>query len=78
MFDCILESGNQALILGEVVGLVAEVLAAGGNFVPGLVLDHDAISGRARVSAGSAVAVRDKIVSWRLRAGRWEKISNRG
>jgi hypothetical protein len=33
MLECVFKRGNQALILGEVVGLVSEVLAERGNFL---------------------------------------------
>jgi hypothetical protein len=54
------------LIFGEVVGLVAEVFAEGGDFVSGLILNDDAEAGGAGIAAGSAVAVRDQIVVGRV------------
>src|SRR5260370_30014040 len=62
MLQSVFEGGDQALILGEVVGLVAEVFAEMGDFVSGLILDYYAIAGGAGVAAGSAVAVGDEEV----------------
>ncbi len=62
MLDGVFEGSDQALILGEVVGLVAEVFAEVGDFFPRLVLNHYAVAGGAGVAAGSAVAMGDEVV----------------
>ncbi len=72
MLQSVFEGGDQALILGEVVGLVAEVFAEMGDFFSGLILDYYAVAGGAGVAAGSAVAVGDQVVGGRgWRGGRF-------
>ena len=66
MLEGVFESCNQALILGEVVGLVAEVFAEMGDFSSRLILDYDAITGRAGIAARAAVAVSDEVVLGRI------------
>src|SRR5580692_5128398 len=58
----VFESGDQALILGEIVGLVAEVFAELRDFSSGLILDDDAVASGAGIAAGAAVAVCDQVV----------------
>ena len=69
MLDGVFEGGDQSLIFGEVVGLVAEIFAEGRDFFSGFVLDDDAVSGGAGVAAGAAVAVSDQVVRGRSFAG---------
>ena len=66
MLEGILQRGNQALILGEVVGLVAEVLAERGNFLSSFILDHDPIAGRPGIAARAAIAVSDQMALGRF------------
>ncbi len=62
--DRIFESSDQSLIFGEIVGLVTKIFAKLSNFASRLILNDDSIAGRPRISAGSAVAVRDEVVFW--------------
>ena len=71
VLDRILERCNQTLVFGEIVGLVAEILAERGNFLSSLILNHDSVTRRARIPARSAVAVCDQIVLGSL--GRWRR-----
>jgi len=50
------------LIFREVVGLMAEILAQRGNFLAGLIFDHDSISGRSGVPARAAVTMCDQVM----------------
>jgi hypothetical protein len=59
VLDGVFEGGDEALIFGEVVGLVAEVFAEGADFVSGLVLNDYAEASGSGVAAGSAIAVGD-------------------
>jgi hypothetical protein len=70
MLNGIFEGCDQALILGEIVGLVAEILAEMGDLLPGLILNYYAITGRPRVAARAAVAVGDEVVLRRIFATR--------
>jgi hypothetical protein len=36
-----------------------------------LILDDYAVTGRARIAAGSAIAVRDEVILWRIVTGRF-------
>src|ERR1022692_2359277 len=78
MLESIFEGRDQALILGEVVGLVAEVLAEMGDFVSRLILNDYAIAGRARVTARATVAVGDEVVLRRILAVGVEKLLGSG
>src|SRR5260370_2362652 len=69
MLQSVFKGGDQDLILGEVVGLVAKVFGEMGDFVSGLILDYYAIAGGGGVAAGSAVAVGDEVVGGRGFAG---------
>src|SRR5580704_2940095 len=66
MLNRVLEGCDQALILGEIVGLVAQVLAEMGDLPSGLILDHHAVACGAGVAARAAVAVCDQIVLGRI------------
>src|SRR5579872_1601657 len=68
MLDCIFQSSNQPLILREVVGLMAQVLAERGDLLSGFILYNDAKPGRAGVPARSSVTVRNQEVRWRILA----------
>jgi hypothetical protein len=59
VLERVFQRGNQTLILGKVVGLLSEVLAESGEFLPRLVFDDDSVAGRARISARASVAVGD-------------------
>jgi hypothetical protein len=69
VLDSVFEGGDQALILGKVVGLVAEVLAEMGDFLSGLILNYHSIAGGAGIAAGASVAVGDEVVRGRIFAG---------
>src|SRR5579863_5700231 len=58
----VFECGDQSLILGEVVGLVAEIFAERRDLFPRLILDDYAVASGAGVSASATVAVRDEVV----------------
>ena len=75
VLDRIFQSRDQALILGEIVGLVAEVLAEMGDLASGLILNDDAVASGTGVTAGAAVAVGDEVVLGRIfvRSTRWGK-----
>src|SRR5580692_10196297 len=62
MLNRVLEGCDQALILGEIVGLVAKVLAEMSDLASGLILDHHAVACGAGVAARAAVTVCDQIV----------------
>src|SRR5580700_7556982 len=70
MLNGIFEGCNQPLILGEVVGLVAEVLAEMGDLASGLILDDYPVTSGAGVAARPAVAVGDEVVLGRIFAAR--------
>ena len=57
VLDGVLKRSDQPLVLSEVVGLVAEILAESGDLASGFVLNDDAISCRARIAACAAVDV---------------------
>ena len=67
--DGILERGDQALILGKIVGLVAEVFAECGNFSSRFILNDDAVAGGSGIAACSAVAEGDEVMLGRVFAG---------
>ena len=62
VLDRILERCDQALVFGEIVGLMAEVLAERSNFRSGLILNHHSVTRRTGIPARSAVAVCDQIM----------------
>jgi hypothetical protein len=67
----VVERSQQALILGVVVGLVAEILMQGGNLLPGAIGNDDPIARRPWIAARPAVDVRNEL---RIRSDlRWEK-----
>ena len=66
------------MIFSEVVGLVAQVFAKGGDFFPGLVFDDDSVAGGPRVAASTAVAVGDEVVGGGSFAGLEERARDRG
>jgi hypothetical protein len=66
VLDGVFEGGDQALIFGEVVGLVAEVFAESGDFLSRLILKDYAEAGGTGVAAGAAVAVGDEVVVGRV------------
>ena len=71
VLDRILERGDQALVFGEIIGLMAEVLAERSNFFSSLILNYHTVARRARIPASSAVAVCDQILLGRL--GVWRR-----
>src|SRR5271169_5768838 len=70
MLNGIFEGRDQALILGEVVSLVAEVLAEMRDFLPRLILNNDAVASGAGIAARTAVAVGDQVLLGRILAMR--------
>jgi hypothetical protein len=66
MLDRIFKRSDQALILGEIVGLVAEVFAELCDFASRLILDDYAIAGWAGVAARATIAVGDQMVPRRI------------
>ena len=62
VLDGILKGRDQALIFGEIIGLVPQVLAERGDFASRFILDHDSVSCGAGIAAGSAVAVSNQVV----------------
>src|SRR5438552_7444810 len=77
----ILKSRDQSLIFGEVISLMAKILAQGRDFSPSLVVNNDAIASRAWIPARPTVAVRDQIMRRHLRrrfAKKLASIANRG
>src|SRR5215472_6632936 len=69
MFDGVFERGDQSLIFGEVIGLVAEIFAETRDLASGLVFDDDAVAGRTGIAAGPAIGVSDQIMRRRILAG---------
>jgi hypothetical protein len=69
MLESVFESCDEALILGEIVGLVTEVLAKMGDFVARLILDDNAEAGGTGVTTGAAIAVGDQVVLGRTLVG---------
>src|SRR5450759_5123499 len=57
VFGGVAEGGEESLILGVVVGPVAEVFAELGDRVAGGVVDGDTVAGGAGIAAGSAIDV---------------------
>jgi hypothetical protein len=57
IFGGVAKGGNQSLILGIVVGVVAEVFAKFGDRMSGSIVDGNTVASRPRVPAGSAVDV---------------------
>src|ERR1019366_4981246 len=57
VFGGVTESGKESLILGIVVGAVAQVFAEFGDRVAGSVGDGDTIPRRPRIAASSAIDV---------------------
>ena len=55
--DGVAESGQKPIVLGVVVGAMAEVLAEFGDLFPAGILDYDAIAGGAGITAGAAIDV---------------------
>jgi hypothetical protein len=45
---------------------VSKIFAELGDFLTGLILNHDAIAGRAWIAAGAAVAMGDQVVLGRI------------
>src|SRR5919108_4574016 len=57
----ILQSGEQPVVLGIVIGLPAKILTECGNLVAGLIFDDDAVPGRTRIPPRSTINVGDQI-----------------
>jgi hypothetical protein len=70
MLDCVFERGNQALVLGEVVGLMAEVLAEMRDLASRLILDYHTIPSRTGITSRPAVAVGYEVVLGSIFTGR--------
>ena len=58
----IFQRRDQRLVLGEVVGLVAEVLAQRRNLVAGFVLDHYPVARGPGIAPRAAVRVGDQVM----------------
>jgi hypothetical protein len=69
VLESVFEGRDQALVLGEIVGLVAEVLAEMGDLASGLILDDYPVAGGAGVAACAAIAVGDEVMLGRILAG---------
>src|SRR5579864_9309947 len=69
MLQCVLQSCNQALILGEIIGLVAKIFAEGRDRSSGLVFDHHTVACRSGIAARTAITVSDQIVGGRIVMG---------
>ena len=67
----VFEGCDQSLILGEVVGLMAEILAELRDFTSGLILDDDAVAGGPGIAARTAVAMGNKVMLGRIFAVRF-------
>src|ERR1019366_1376959 len=76
VFGGVAEGGEESLVLGVVVGVVAEVFAELGDRVAGGVGDGDTVAGGAGIAAGSAIDVSS--VRGRRGFRRWEKIAGSG
>src|SRR2546425_682294 len=77
----ILKSRDQSLIFGEVISLMAEILAQRRDFPSALVVNNDAIASRAWIPARPSVAVRDQIMRRHFRRRFTKKLAslaNRG
>src|SRR5207244_11297339 len=77
----ILERRDQSLVLGEVISLMAKLLAQGRDFSPSLVVNNDAIASRPWIPARPSVAVRDQIMRRHFRRRFTKKLAslaNRG
>src|SRR6202040_1858816 len=57
IFGGIAESGEESLIFGVVVGVVAKVFAEFGDWMSGRVVDSNTIASRPRIAAGSPIDV---------------------
>ena len=58
----ILERGDQSLILGKIVGLVAEIFAERGNSLARFILDNNSVTRRPGIAACTAIDEGDKIM----------------
>src|SRR5580698_4885822 len=70
MLNGVFERRDQSLILGEVVGLVAEVLAERRDFLSSLVLNNHPVTRRAGIAACAAVAVGGQVILGRTTSTR--------
>jgi hypothetical protein len=78
MLKCVFKSGDQPLILGNIIGLASKVFAELRDFVAGLILNHDAIGRRTWIAASSAVAMSDQVMLGRIFAGRVSTLRKKG
>ena len=62
MFDRILERRDQALILGEVIGLMSQIVAERGNFSSRFILNHNSVTGGPGIAPCAAIAVSDQVM----------------
>ena len=76
VFGRVAESGDESLILGVVIGVVAKVFAELGDRVAGGVLNSDPVTGGAGIAAGSAINMRR--VGGRRGFRRGEKVAGAG
>jgi hypothetical protein len=66
VLESVFKGGNQPLILGEVVGLVAEIFAQSCDLASRFVLNNYAVTGWAGIPARAAIAVGDQVVFGRI------------
>jgi hypothetical protein len=62
MLDRILKRRNETLILREIIGLMAKVLAERSNFSSRLILNDDTIARRPGIAPRPAIAMSDQVV----------------
>src|SRR5215472_462719 len=61
MGNCVVECGEQSVVLRVVVGLMAKIFTERGDLAAGLISDNHAIPRRSGVAAGPAIDVCDEI-----------------
>ena len=76
VLDRIFERSDQSLILGKIVGLVAEIFAQRRDLASRFVFDHHTVAGGPGIAARSAVAVRNQVMLGRILAGLEEMLGS--
>jgi len=56
-----MERGKQAIVFGVIVGLLAEVLAEGSDFVSSLIGDDDTVARWPRIAPRATIDVSDQV-----------------
>ena len=59
MGNCVVERGEQSVVLRVVVGLMAKIFTERGDLAAGLISDNHAIPRRPGIAAGPAIDMRD-------------------